>query len=464
MTNLFKKLFSRRDKKFKFDVKNYPNFSIIVNTLNRADHLKKVLNSFQWLKYPGEFEVIVVNGPSTDHSRKIIRSWLPHIRVAQCDKANLSVSRNIGIAMAQGEIIAFIDDDAIPEPEWLMQLAEAYTDPKIGGVGGFVYDDTGYYLQYQYCVVDRFANAYFSPTHPVSPAHLQKHEYFSHLLGCNASFRRSALHEIKGFDEAYEYFLDETDVCLRLIDAGYQIVQLPHAFVHHYYASNQIRNKNKMICKRFSIIKNKIYFILKHAQKYYPYDRIFHEIGNFIQHQSNEMHLFLQEQKISSDEILFFQKEVQDAIQIGFKQGFENRSTLLNEKNIKKYYAKNFLPFKKIKNKSNQVIIFISQALSEQLKNHAQNFAMDGNIIHVITKQHDMNQVIFENGIWLHHIVGEEWHLVVVEEIVRIASHREIDHIKVFEEEDKKILSSLKDSFSSKLNVSKILTSSLSRC
>ena len=54
-----------------------------------------------------------------------------------------------------------------------------------------------------------------------------------HLLGCNCSFRKSALIEIGGFDEEYEYFLDETDVIFRIVDAGYLVAQLPNAFVHH---------------------------------------------------------------------------------------------------------------------------------------------------------------------------------------------------------------------------------------
>ena len=85
------------------------SFSIVINTLNRAELLQKTLESFGWLEYSGEFEVIVVNGPSTDQTAQIIDSWLPRIRKGSCDISNLSVSRNIGIAMARGEIVAFIE-------------------------------------------------------------------------------------------------------------------------------------------------------------------------------------------------------------------------------------------------------------------------------------------------------------------------------------------------------------------
>ena len=138
------------------------SISIVINTLNRGAFLQKTLESLRWLKYPGEFEVVVVNGPSTDNSAAVLESWSPTIRVGACAVPNLSVSRNIGICMAQGDIVAFIDDDAIPEPEWLIHLAEAYEDPMVGAVGGFVFDHTGYSFQHTSWSGDRLGNADYS--------------------------------------------------------------------------------------------------------------------------------------------------------------------------------------------------------------------------------------------------------------------------------------------------------------
>ena len=235
-------------------------FSIVINTLNRGDALHNILESLQWQKYSGKFEVIVVNGPSTDNTKEVINLWQPFIRTSSCDVANLSVSRNIGICMAKGDLIAFIDDDAIPEPEWLEQLAERYKDPLVGAVGGRVYNHTGYDFQYEFCIVDRYGNPDLTMSEPTPFLAFPKSNRVPHLLGCNSSFRRSALLEISGFDEEFEYFLDETDVCLRIVDAGYIIVQLNDAYVHHKYAPSNIRGDNKIVKNRYPIIKNKIYF------------------------------------------------------------------------------------------------------------------------------------------------------------------------------------------------------------
>ena len=57
-----------------------PSFSIVINTLNRGAELQKTLDSLRWLKYSGQFEVVVVNGPSTDHSDDVIAAWSPGAR------------------------------------------------------------------------------------------------------------------------------------------------------------------------------------------------------------------------------------------------------------------------------------------------------------------------------------------------------------------------------------------------
>ena len=135
-----------------------PTVSVIINTLNRGDMLSKVLTSLQWLKYEGDFEVIVVNGPSTDNTASVLEEWNGRIRVGQCEVANLSVSRNIGINMARGEYVVFIDDDAYPEPEWLDQMIAPFDSPYVGAVGGIVYDHTGFNYQFVYQTSNRLLN------------------------------------------------------------------------------------------------------------------------------------------------------------------------------------------------------------------------------------------------------------------------------------------------------------------
>src|SRR5213082_434871 len=130
---------ARRPKIF---MPRHPAFSIVINTDSRARSLAKTLESLRHLDYP-DFEVCVVRGPTPDPTSAVLEPWRGKIKLARCSVRNLAVSRNIGSAMSAGEIVAFIDDDAVPEPEWLGDLAETYAAPDIDAAAGFVHDHTG---------------------------------------------------------------------------------------------------------------------------------------------------------------------------------------------------------------------------------------------------------------------------------------------------------------------------------
>jgi len=241
-----------------------PRVSVVVNTYNRAPSLHQTLQAMRRQNY-SNFEVIVVNGPSTDHTVEVLRRHDAEIRIGSCAQRNLSISRNVGIEMARGEFVAFIDDDAVPDEDWLLDAITAFASEEIAGVGGFVFDHTGYEMQYSYTVCDRMGNAFHNLTVPMREFCYPGCHRFPALLGTNSIFRRSALLEIGGFDEQFDYFLDETDVNVRLIDAGYVLEQIPKAFVYHRYLPSHIRNEDRVNTNYAPMIRNRIYFSLKNA-------------------------------------------------------------------------------------------------------------------------------------------------------------------------------------------------------
>jgi glycogen synthase len=407
----------------------------------------------QWIKYSGAFEVIVVNGPSTDNSDEVIASWLSKIRYARCPVANLSVSRNIGICMAQGEIVAFIDDDAIPEPEWLTQLTEPYRDSTVGGTGGFVYDHTGYAYQFQYCLVDRLGTD-IHVKKPTLHFSYPKSEQCPTLIGCNSSFRRSILLEIGGFDEEYEYYLDETDVCLRIIDLGYLIVQLPNAFVHHKFAASN-RRVNRITKNYYSIIKNKAYFSLKHGSEFYSTEHIVEKQHQFIKEKRQEVERVIKEGYLTQKDLDQFDQEAMCALSHGVARGFEGvaANAMINREKILRYCGA-FNPFI-IDRESKKSIIFISKSYAPEnfggiatfTKTIAETLAAMGHIVHVITLGSDSNRVDFESGVWVHRILVQKitrrpalklsipefiwnWSATALKECRRIETHRSIDLVE----------------------------------
>ncbi|MEM8819118.1 MAG: glycosyltransferase [Pseudomonadota bacterium] len=247
-----------------------PRFSVIVNTYNRGAHLEHTLRGLTALDYP-DYEIVVVNGPSTDDTADRLTAWHDRIKYVDCGEANLAASRNEGIAAAAGDIVAFIDDDAVPHPTWLTALARAYGDPRVAGAGGFTLDNTGARWQCRKTVCDRFGEAHHvSPFFDTGPLNRPGSPFYPSLLGTNSSFRRAALAEIGGFDDMFAYLLDETDVCLRLVDAGHRIVYVPEALIFHQFAESHIRNAERVPRTLYPSARSKAYFVHRHGHRALP--------------------------------------------------------------------------------------------------------------------------------------------------------------------------------------------------
>lgn len=216
----------------------WPQVSIVINTLDRADWLRRLLPALAVVDYPA-LEVIVVNGPSRDDTAALLASVGDRIKAAHCATANLSRSRNIGIAAAAGEIVVFIDDDALPaDASWLRELVTPLVDdPTLGAVGGPVLRGDQDEWEFQ----GRLGSDYGELREPFEAAALglvaDGRRWVRYTQGNNCAFRREALVAIGGFDETFAYYLDEVDVCLRLARAGRPIGLAPRAIVRHYSAS-----------------------------------------------------------------------------------------------------------------------------------------------------------------------------------------------------------------------------------
>ena len=206
--------------------------SVIINTLNRALHLSRLLPSLSRLEGV-VIEVIVVNGPSDDGTEAVLERYADYVKVVRCPDANLSASRNLGIAAAAGDLVAFIDDDALPKDvEWLSRFVsflERSENQSIAAVGGAVlHRDTAQYEFDGGATSDFGLQAFGSVDSELRP------DWVAGVPGGNCVYRRQALLEVGGYDEYYVYYLDETDVCWRLKRAGYRIGYVREAAIRHY--------------------------------------------------------------------------------------------------------------------------------------------------------------------------------------------------------------------------------------
>lgn len=157
-----------------------PFMSVVVCSYNGAATIRDCMEGLQRLEYPN-FEVIVVNDGSTDKLAEIVAEY--PVTLISTPNKGLSSARNTGLHRAQGEIVAYIDDDAYPDPHWLQYLAYAYRTTAHAGMGGpnIVPPKDGPIAQ---CV----ANAPGGPVHV-----LITDKVAEHIPGCN--MRPAPAHE-----------------------------------------------------------------------------------------------------------------------------------------------------------------------------------------------------------------------------------------------------------------------------
>jgi glucosyl-dolichyl phosphate glucuronosyltransferase len=211
-----------------------PSVSVIIcaYTEDRWLQLEKAIASVD-SQILSPMEIIV----SIDHNEALLRKikeYLERTRaagmislivVANKYDGHLGSARNTAAEFATGEVLAFLDDDAAAEADWLERLIEPYGDDNVGAVGGAplpVFElQRPRWFPHEFDWV--FGCAYKGL--PLARAPL------AHLIGANMSIRRSILQEIGGFHSDDH---DDMDMCHRVAFAHYKVLYEPRAVVRHF--------------------------------------------------------------------------------------------------------------------------------------------------------------------------------------------------------------------------------------
>ncbi len=240
-----------------------PTFSVVVVSYGRPAWLRRCLTALWQLDYP-LFEIIV----AADNPGLIAISSHPvsaHCKTVRCDAPNIATTRNAGLAMAAGEYVAFIDDDAVPEPMWLRHHADALARTGAVASVGYVRGRNGISFQSRTEAVDTEAETHseegkddvpFLPT--LVPGRALK------LVGTNFVLRRDVLIALGGFDTAFRYYLDDADLSLRLSQSGKRAAVAPLAEVHHAFAASVRRTQLRRPSCVFDIGRSTAIYLRRH--------------------------------------------------------------------------------------------------------------------------------------------------------------------------------------------------------
>lgn len=187
------------------------------------------------------YEIVVIDSASTDETQDVLRSlslrWGERLRWDRTDQLGLSLARNRGLELARGEIVAFMDADAVAGPGWLDALLRVFADhPKAGVVGGAVCVlwDHPKPAWWRDCL-DEVFNSY-NPSNARVRLQYPKFPY-----GTNMAVRARAARDVGGFALSLGrqgralMAGEDGELCLRLEHLGWEIwfSPAPDSVVHH---------------------------------------------------------------------------------------------------------------------------------------------------------------------------------------------------------------------------------------
>ena len=230
-----------------------PFVSVVVPTIGRTPRLRPALESLAALDYP-RFEIIIVdNAPTVGTTARLIAEsevLRSRVRYTSELQPGVTYARNHGLAVANGTIVAFADDDVIVDRQWLRNLVAGFSGEHVVAVtgqvlageletpaqvwieeyGGFAkgslprtFDKDGYDV-----VEDGRLRRV-----PASPRSIYPYLPGSYGTGANMAFRTNALRELGGFDHRLSTGGEDIDVLMRVVLAGHTLVYEPAAIVWH---------------------------------------------------------------------------------------------------------------------------------------------------------------------------------------------------------------------------------------
>ena len=219
-----------------------PKYSVIIITRNRADLLPKVIGSLLKQDYEnGKYEIIVVDNNSDDDTASIVerfkRQCPEKIHYIFESEIGMSKARNEGAKVARGEILVFIDDDAIASPNWLDDYSSLYEMfPDIVAGGGKIE------LVFQSC-----RPKWLSDELLVALGHLNLSDketvlsFPDHPFGGNFSVKREKFISVGGFIEDFRNCNEEKAFFSKLHLSRYKVAYSPKALVYHHIPTPKLR-------------------------------------------------------------------------------------------------------------------------------------------------------------------------------------------------------------------------------
>jgi len=237
--------------------------SIIIVNWNAKKFLKECIESLLSQSFT-DYEIILVDNVSSDDSVSFVTENFPQVKIIQNnDNVGFAEGNNIGIKNSTGKIIVLFNPDVVADKKWLSILVDTLqSSEKIAAVTGKMY-----YLGDKYgkdavfCTWSKINPYSAKPTNFYENEPLAKVDYLS---GAAMVVKRDVLDKIGLMDSDYFLYFEETDLCARMIRAGYDLMYIPSAIVWH--AVSPLSNSENKV---YYMERSKIRFALKNFDSFY---------------------------------------------------------------------------------------------------------------------------------------------------------------------------------------------------
>jgi len=207
--------------------------SIIIPVIAVNDYIRESVPKMLKLK-GADFEILIF--PDLEDTK---HSW-PKTRLIASGKVGPAEKRDLALKYATGEILAFLDDDAYPEPDWLKKAICHFDDEKIGAVGGpaITPKDDGTLQKVSGAVFESYIGGAKARDRYLSIGKVKEVDDWPTV---NLLVRKDVFEKVDGFDNTY-WPGEDTKLCLDILHAGYKILYEPEAIVYHHRRSNLLKH------------------------------------------------------------------------------------------------------------------------------------------------------------------------------------------------------------------------------
>ncbi len=210
---------------------NLPSISIIIPTYSRPQQLSDCLAALSRLNYPpSDFEVIVVDDGNPIQLDEVVKLWQSKLLITLLKQSNQgpAAARNLGADHAEGQLLAFTDDDCTPATDWLQKFSEQFSKNPNSLMGGQTINalPNNLYATTSHLLVD-FLYDYYNG----KDAKIRQTRFFT---SNNFSISKQIFQRLGGFSLKFPLAAGEDrELCDRALQLGYEMLYVPEALVYH---------------------------------------------------------------------------------------------------------------------------------------------------------------------------------------------------------------------------------------